>query len=285
MIAMFISTSKRYIMMLDKLCAAEDSAVSFCWMGNAGWLISHDNHLIAIDLDFMSERLWHPAIDAAELAERLEYTLVTHSHGDHFNAPTIKMLIDNGPSRVILPKSCLAEAEQAGISESRIIFAIPGRTFEPAPWLSIEPTHALHGHIRCSIYMDANFDDCGYIINMGGKRFFHPGDSVLLHEHFGIASIDVLFVSPTEHNTHVDGSRTLIEAIDPDLVFAQHFGTYPVTDDNAFWTTGYERHLRRILTTDFRKRYHVPVPGEIYISQSSQPSRLDSKISLAFRSS
>ena len=256
-------------MLLDELLAVWDKSISFCWMGNAGWLISHDGHLIGIDLDLMSERLWHPAISAAEMAGRLEYALVTHSHGDHFNVPTLKPLMDNGPCAVILPKSCIAEAEQAGIPASRIILAVPGQSFEPAPWLKVEPVHALHGHIKHSVYMGANFDDCGYIITMGGRRFFHPGDSLLLHEHFGITDIDVLFVSPTEHNTHIDASRTLIEAIKPALIFAQHFGTYPVTDDNAFWTKGYERELRKALLTDYRERYHVPVPGKVYLMRNS----------------
>jgi L-ascorbate metabolism protein UlaG (beta-lactamase superfamily) len=179
----------------------------------------------------------------------------------------------------------MSEAEQAGIPESRIIWAMPGRAIDHAPWLKVEPTHALHGHIKHSVYMGANFDDCGYIITLCNKRFFHPGDSVLLHEHFIILNIDVLFVSPTEHNTHVEGSRTLIEVINPAQIFAQHFGTYPVTEDNAFWTTGYEEALRDALPAEHRGRYHVPVPGDIYISQSSQPSRLESSFSLAFRSS
>jgi L-ascorbate metabolism protein UlaG (beta-lactamase superfamily) len=135
---------------------------------------------------------------------------------------------------------------------------------DPAPWLTLEPTRAIHGHIERSVYSGANFSDCGYIVGIGGKRFFHPGDSVLLHEHLEISNVDVLFVSPTEHNTHVDGSISLINSINPGRVFAQHFGTYPVTESNAYWTTGYEEPLRLALSSKHRSRYVIPVPGSVY---------------------
>ena len=250
-------------MLLTQLSGA-GSAVSFCWAGNAGWLISHDTHLIAIDLDLMSERLWALSVGLDELAPRLDFLFATHAHGDHFHIPTAKYLTENGSCTLILPKSCVADAKQAGIPESRIVWVVPGQPLEPAPWLRLEPTHALHGHIGRSIYSGANFDDCGYLIAIGGKRFYHPGDSVLLEEHLEISDIDVLFVSPTEHNTHMDGSRTLIEAINPARVFAQHFGTYPVTEENAFWTTGYEEPLRMALSSKHRSRFFIPEMGVVY---------------------
>jgi len=250
-------------LLLNTLCGA-DGAVSFCWAGNAGWLISDGNHLIGIDLDLMSERLWALPVDMAELARRLDFALATHAHGDHFNTPTAKCLIENSRCTLVLPKSCGAEAERAGIPESRILWAAPRLPLAPAPWLRLEPARAIHGHIGRSVYSEASFDDCGYLITLGGKRLFHPGDSVLLQEHLEIADIDVLFISPTEHNTHIDGSRALIEAVNPARIFAQHFGTYPVTDENAFWTAGYEEPLRLALSAKHRNRYVIPEPGVAY---------------------
>jgi len=232
-------------------------AVSLQWAGNAGWLISHENHLIGIDLDLMSDRLWTLSVD---LTQRLDYFLATHAHGDHYNTQTAQHFAQNSACTFILPKSC----EASGIPESRILWAIPGQTLKPCPWLRFDMTHALHGHIQHSIYSGANFDDCGYLIKMGDKRFFHPGDSVLLQEHLEISDIDVLFVSPTEHNTHIEGSRTLIESVNPARIFAQHFGTYPVTEENAFWTTGYEEPLRLSLSSKHCSRFVIPEPGVVY---------------------
>jgi L-ascorbate metabolism protein UlaG (beta-lactamase superfamily) len=275
-------------MLIDKLfsytrecCdAAGDEAVAFSWAGNAGWLICHKGGMIAIDPDLMSERLWGLDAEIGDIARHLDYVLATHAHGDHFNTDTFKFMIDHGNGMLVLPRSCSDGAEKAGMPESRIIWAVPGqpltlgpinktnvnsgRVATPAPWLRLEPTRALHGHIGRSVYDGANFDDCGYIISIGGKRLYHPGDSVLLHEHLRIRDIDILFVSPTEHNMHIDGSRTFIEAINPARIYAQHFGTYPVTESNAYWTTGYEEPLRLTLSSKHRSRYVIPDAGAVY---------------------
>ena len=250
-------------MLLSELFSSPKT-LSLTWSGNAGWLIQYDNRCIAIDLDLMSERLWQFPVSFKELAQRLDFSIATHSHGDHFNIPTAKALIDGGSCTLILPRSCADSAAEASISESRIIWAEPKKSFEPAPWLRIEPTRALHGHTFHSVFSEANFDDCGYVVSIGGKRLYHPGDSVLLQDHFTLKNIDVLFVSPTEHNTHIEGSKTLIEAINPSCVFAQHFGTYPVTEGNAYWTTGYEEPLRMSLSSKHRSRYTIPEAEKIY---------------------
>ena len=246
----------------------------FRWAGNAGWLIEYGGRLIAVDLDMASERLWAYEESLSDIARRIDYVFATHAHGDHFNIDTYKYLIDHGNCTLVLPHSCAGSVEKASIDGARIIWAVPGQAMELEPWLRVEPTHALHGHIARSVYSGANFDDCGYLFTIGGMRVCHPGDSVLLHEHLEISNINVLFVSPTEHNMHVEGCRSLIEAINPDHIFAQHFGTYPVTDANSYWTTGYEEPLRLALSSKHRSRYIIPEPGKSYAIKNTRKTPL-----------
>jgi L-ascorbate metabolism protein UlaG (beta-lactamase superfamily) len=94
------------------------------------------------------------------------------------------------------------------------------------------------------------------VLTIGGRRFLHPGDSVLTEEHLALENIDVLFVSPTVHNMYVDRSMILINRLQPGYIFPQHFGTFRETDANRFWTKGYPDELRLRLSADLQRRYH-----------------------------
>ena len=133
------------------------------------------------------------------------------------------------------------------------------------PGVNVEPQRALHGHLFSCVYRHANLDDCGYVFTMGGKRFLQPGDTVLLHDHLELVDIDVLFVSPTIHNMVVDRAAVLINALEPEHIFAQHFGTYVQTEDNMFWTKGYPDELKHVLPRLMQKRFHKLAPGEVVV--------------------
>ena len=74
---------------------------------------------------------------------------------------------------------------------------------------------AIHGDVLYSVYRDANMQDCGYLLTIKDKTFLHPGDTVLLQDHLDLDHVDVLFFSPTVHNTHIDRSVILINMLDP----------------------------------------------------------------------
>jgi eukaryotic-like serine/threonine-protein kinase len=74
--------------------------------------------------------------------------------------------------------------------------------------------------------------------------------------------VDILFVSPTVHNMHVDRSAILINTLQPGLVIPQHFGTYREDDENRFWTKGCPDELRLALSTDLQRRCRKLVIGE-----------------------
>ena len=57
------------------------------------------------------------------------------------------------------------------------------------------------------------------MITVDGKRFLQPGDSYLLEDHLFVEDIDVLFFSPTEHNTCIDRCVILLNTLDPSYIF------------------------------------------------------------------
>ena len=242
--------------------------IAIWWVGNAGWLIKVDNVLIGTDLDLSVQgKVQPPAVSAEDLARELDIAFVTHHHGDHCNIPTIKALASGSRTTLVLPQTCLKRVTELNIPKQRIIVPEPGRSFD-AKGIRVEPIHAIHGNQEFTVltrepeFIDNMRYNCGYVLNIGGKRFFHPGDSVLTEEHLQLKNIDVMFVSPTVHNMYIDRSMILINRLQPAYIFPQHFGTYTQTDDNAFWTRGYPDELKLRLSGELQKRYHKLRQGE-----------------------
>ena len=75
----------------------------------------------------------------------------------------------------------------------------------------------------------------------------------------------MLFVSPTEHNMHVERAAALIETLKPAHVFPQHYGTYHTTPENRFWTEGYPDELARALSAPMLERYHKLDQGMVFV--------------------
>ncbi len=242
--------------MIDEI-KAHSEGLAVWWTGHNGWLIKYNDILIGTDLALESEDRAVPSpISAKELAEELDISFISHEHGDHFERETSKILAQNGPCVFVMPSTCKRIAiKEVGIPEERINVAIPRVPFHISD-VKIEPIRAIHGNPKFAVYYDANLEDCGYLITIGGKRFLQMGDTVLLEDHLFLEKVDVLFFSPTEHNTHIDPSLILINELEPTYIFPQHRATFKVTTQNRYWTTGYPNEVKFRLSKPMQERYH-----------------------------
>ncbi len=252
---------------------SHNTGLALWWVGNAGWLIKADNILIGIDLDLStSGKVEPPVITPEQLADELDVIFVSHHHGDHCNTGTLKTLSQGKRTTFVLPKTCLSRVTQLGIPADRIIVPEPGKPFE-VKGVKVEPIHAIHGNQEFTVltrepdFVESIRYNCGYVLSLRGKRFLHPGDSVLTEEHLNQKNIDVLFVSPTVHNMYIDRSMILINRLEPSYIFPQHFGTYVQTDENSFWTRGYPDELKLRLSNEMQKHYHKLSQGEQFLIQ------------------
>ena len=247
--------------LIDEIRALR-SGVAVWWTGHNGWLIKSGDCLMGIDLCLeQSDRLVPSPVSAVELAEELDIAFITHEHGDHFEPETARILADQSDCLFVLPKNCLSLAREFGIPDHRIRVAVPRAPFTLRD-VEILPLRAIHGNPRFAIFADANLEDCGYLIRTQGISLLQPGDTVLLEDHLFLGHVDVLFVSPTEHNMHIDRSVILINALEPDYIFPQHRETFRVTPENRYWTTAYTYEVRNLLSKPLQQRYHILEMGE-----------------------
>jgi len=242
---------------------AHTTGMAIWWTGHNGWLVKSDDILIGTDLALESEdRQVSSPISAEDLAPELHITFITHEHGDHFERETSKILAEKGNCLFVMPSNCKEIAkEEASIPEDRIKVAKPREPFTIGD-VKIEPVRAIHGNPKYAVFYDANLEDCGYLITIGGKRILQMGDTVLLEDHLFLKHVDVLFFSPTEHNTHIEPSMILINELEPDYILPQHRNTYKVTEQNRYWTSGYPYEVKFRLSKQLQKNYYVLEMGE-----------------------
>ena len=247
--------------MIDQI-RSQKSGTSVWWAGQDSWIIKSGNLVIATDLFLENNGRIAPApVTPEELADILDISFVTHSHGDHFEEFTSKILLEKSSCIFVMPESCLAEAHRMKIPDSRIVVARPREPFE-VKGIHVEPLRAIHGNSNFAIYYEANLQDCGYLLTINGKVFLQPGDTYLLEDHLFVKNVDVLFVSPTEHNMYIDPAVILINALNPEYIFPQHHSTVAVNEENRFWAKGYPDEVRIRLSRALKERYHILRPGD-----------------------
>jgi L-ascorbate 6-phosphate lactonase len=241
---------------------AHESGLAVWWTGHNGWLVKSDKLLIGTDLATEDQgRLYQSPITAAELAPLLDLAFITHKHGDHFNRKTARILAEKGKCVFVMPANCVEDARGLGIPQDRIQVATPRQPLE-LKGVRVSPLRAIHGNRKSAVYLDANLEDCGYLIQLGNKTFLQPGDSVLLEDHLFLKHVDVLFFSPTEHNMQVDPSVVLINELEPEYILPQHRDTYRVTPENRFWASGYPNEVKLRLSKPLQERFHILKQGE-----------------------
>jgi L-ascorbate 6-phosphate lactonase len=239
-----------------------NDGIGLWWAGHNGWIIKHNDLIISTDILLnYDKRIKPPPISEEELAEILDISFITHAHGDHFVRSVSKVLIEKSKCIFVIPESCLKVAEELKIPLSRIRIAKPRINFE-LMGIKVEPIRAIHGNENFAIYYQSNMEDCGYVIEIGGKRFLQPGDSFLLEDHLFQTNIDVLFFSPTQHNTYINQSLTLINKLNPKYIFPQHHSTVIVDKSTYFWAKGYQKEVKSKLSKELSGKYKILKQGD-----------------------
>ena len=103
--------------MVDQI-RSQKSGTSVWWAGQDSWIIKSENLVIATDLFLENTGRISPApVTPEELAGVLDISFVTHSHGDHFEEYTSRILLEKSSCIFVMPESCLAEAHRMKIPD------------------------------------------------------------------------------------------------------------------------------------------------------------------------
>lgn len=170
--------------------AGSDEGVRLYWLGQAGFLVNGAGKRIVIDpylsdslagkyrgKTYPHERLMPAPIAIAELGP-VDLVLVTHQHSDHMDPATLGPLAAQNPGCCfVVPRAAMDEAMQRiGTDAGRLTGLDAGERFSPFAGCTVTATRAAHEDLQRTPEGLHRF--LGYVLDLGGSRLFHSGDTV-----------------------------------------------------------------------------------------------------------
>ena len=152
---------------------------------------------------------------------KADYLFVTHEHGDHYNAPTIKLL-STEHTQLIMNERCammygfgriMKNNSKIQLAEDITVEAVPA-------YNTTEGRQQYHPKGR----------DNGYILTLDGLRIYIAGDTEDIPEMASIKDIDIAFLPCNQPFTMLP--EQLVKAakvIKPKVLFPYHYGQTDVS--------------------------------------------------------
>ena len=164
-------------------------AVSLTWYGQSGFRLAAGESVILIDpfLTDRPDRRYPPPATAADFAD-VTLVLCTHEHVDHMDLPFLREFAQaNKTARIVLPAPVVAMAASGGLDPERLVSATPGEVLAEQG-ITVHAVPALHGiggdePVAYRFSPDGGTPRfLGYVIEIGGIRFYHAGDCLVYPE-------------------------------------------------------------------------------------------------------
>lgn len=195
----------------------EYKGVRISWLGHAGFVLEHGESRVYID-----------PYQIGRGREDATHILVTHDHYDHLSIPDVDSITTEG-TFIVGPPDC---REKLGDVTGQKRSAAPGKTLELGE-VTIETVPAYNVGKK---FHPKDEQWVGYVVEIGGVRVYHSGDTDLIPE-MGDVRCDVALLPVS--GTYVMTSDEAAEAtkrIKPQLAIPMHWGSFigDRTDAEAF---------------------------------------------------
>jgi len=235
------------------------------WLGQSGFAVRAGGTTLLLDpfLARHPDRLSPPPF-APEQATGVAAILCSHEHIDHFDAESLPGMAAASPeAKVVVPTPLVPRVTALGILPDRVIGAQPDEPFE-LDGVTIHPLPALHGVDVADAYTygkelsDGLYRYLGYVVEAGGLRIYHAGDTLAdeeLEDRLSRLAPDVALL-PINGRDHYREAQNLVGNLDhreavrftavigAGLLVPMHYDMFPTN-------LGYPAHA-----VDFAGRYH-----------------------------
>ena len=150
-----------------------------------------------------------------------DLVLVTHIHGDHFDAKTIEAVVPKETKTVIVTPKSVAEKMPESL-RSMVKVLANGERIEAAG-IAIEAVPAYNSTPSKERFHPKGRDN-GYVLTMGGKRIYIAGDTEDIPEIRALKGIDIAFLPMNlPYTMSVDKAADAIREFKPKIVYPYHY--------------------------------------------------------------
>lgn len=186
------------------------------WLGHDGFRINTPNKEIVIDPYKLRQRGKRPA----------DIVFITHEHFDHCSKDDLRRVVDPSKTTVIAAKNCKEAIEGLGARNVRYVSPgdsgeVDGVRYQAVPAYNVNKYRS-----PGVVFHPKEYGGVGFIIEIGGTRIYHPGDTDHIEEMRRLGRIDVAFipVSGTYVMTAEEAAKA-VEDIKPEVAIPMHYGS------------------------------------------------------------
>ena len=187
-----------------------------------GDIIVHPVEHASLVLGFADAVIYVDPVGGAALYEGLPAPtaiLVTHEHGDHYDAPTLEAIAGGAPLIVnpavydMLPEALKANATAMANGDTGEVTGLP---------IEAVPAHNTTAD-RMQYHPEGR--DNGYVLTLGDKRVYIAGDTEPTEAMLGLADIEVAFLPMNLPYTMTpEQAVAAINTFKPRIAYPYHYG-------------------------------------------------------------
>lgn len=167
--------------------------------------------------------------------------LSTHSHWDHFDVDAINYLAEADAVAVVH-----AQTDTSDLQLDDIVSLSAGdATTVNGTAIEARPAHNLVRTFPSGEHFHPEGDGVGYIFEVDGTRFYHPGDTEPL-DHMAAIDVDVMFVPIGGYAVmSIDDAYWALHMVEPKTAIPMHYGHI---DESRSSADGFEEMVQRLNT-------------------------------------
>jgi len=148
---------------------------------------------------------------------KADLVLVTDIHGDHLDPATITKA-SKATTTVVVPSAAAAQVKGATVIANGETKTINGITIEAVPMYNLQ-----RGPSAGQLYHTKGRGN-GYVVTVGGKRFYFAGDTECVPEMKALKNIDVAFVPMNlPYTMPPNEAAECVKAFKPTIVYPYHY--------------------------------------------------------------
>ncbi len=207
------------------------------WVGHASFLVQFGDHAVMFDPNWAKfhgpvKRQRVPGLSLGDLPE-LDLVLVSHAHFDHLHKKSLRAL--EAHEGVVVPRRSRRLVKGLGFTE-----VVEMSVWEERAFGGMRVVHTPSHHWGARYLPDIRREYGGFIVESGGRKVFHCGDSAYFGGFREIGEreegIDLAMLpigasdAPSRRDVHMNPDEAVQAFIDlgAKMMVAMHYGTFPL---------------------------------------------------------